>query len=387
MLETCIVRGVRADSISKADVAREFRELVDAGARICPSGSAKSRPRSLLTRGYVPQYRIRLFDTRLWLAEIRQEPNARFFITYVMLDAQRDLPPRRRRLHTRYFYKDASLVWRSASHFARSASENWIGKGDVKPVLEDGEERLYTAEETTNLPLEIQPALDLMSRAAENIVRDDKAIGLVLRRAPDHRVEPYAEFTTPRRRAAADPTNLVNGGEPVAWFTRKNDPSSLRFARGYEPDFRGGILEVDPETSRLYGGTLRKFRVLSKNRKIQYQLVAAPQHVWVVPPQALTTQLSSFALRTIDVEADDQLFVPGWEYHYLDDWQDPPQIYSQIPEGWAGVQSTVDPARADASPWLEELPVLQEFRQAIGLPRPRGKNAPSPPRKEARTKR
>ena len=240
----------------------------------------------------------------------------------------------------------------------------------MKPVIEDGEERFYTAEETTNLPLELQPALDLLSRSAKTIVRDDRAIGLVLRRGPDDRTEPYADFTGPRRRAAADPGNLVNGGEPVAWFTRKNDPSSLRFARGYDPDFAKGILEVDPESSRLYGGPLRKFRVLSKNQRIQYQLVASTQHVWLVPPQALTTQLSSYAVRTIDVEADDALFVPGWEYHYLDEWEDPPRIYSQIPEGFAGEQSSVDPARADAGAWLEELPVLQEFRRAIGLPPP-----------------
>ena len=55
-----------------------------------------------------------------------------------------------------------------------------------------------------------------------------------------------------------------------------------------------------------------------------------------VPPQALTTELSSFGVRTIDVEAADDLCVPAMEYHYLDDWEDPPVLYSQIPAGFAG---------------------------------------------------
>jgi hypothetical protein len=57
------------------------------------------------------------------------------------------------------------------------------------------------------------------------------------------------------------------------------------------------------------------------------------------------------------------------EYHYLDDWEDPPALYSQIPAGFAGEQSSVDTARADASPWLERLPVIQEFRAALRIPR------------------
>jgi hypothetical protein len=116
---------------------------------------------------------------------------------------------------------------------------------------------------------------------------------------------------------------------------------------------------------------MRKFRILSTNRKIQYQFVAGPRHVWIVPPQALTTELTSYGVRTIDVNVDDDLSVPGYEYHYLDESEDPPRLYSQIPEGFAGEISEVDPARADASPWLEQMPVIQQFRKAIRFPRPR----------------
>ncbi|HTF34206.1 MAG TPA: hypothetical protein VK714_10975 [Myxococcota bacterium] len=367
MLETRIVTGIRPCELTKGQVAREFKMLLDRGARIRPAGRARANPSCLQSLGYTPRHKLRLFDTVYYLADLRYDDDARFFVAYVLLGVDRDHALRE--IFPRFFYKDASLVWRSASHFARSESENWIGKGDLKRVRENGEVALYSAEETTNLPLEIQPALDLISRKADRVRRDLRALGLVLRQAPDHRIEPYQDFSAPRRRAASDPRNLIHRGEAVAWFARRNDPSSLRFARGYEPDFARGILEVSHSGSRLYEGEIRKFRILSRNKEIQYQFVAAPKHVWVVPPQALTIDLSSYGVRTIDVSADEDLFVPGFEYHYVDDSETPPRLYSQIPEGFAGKISTVDPARADASPWLERLPIIQEFRRAIRFPR------------------
>jgi hypothetical protein len=318
-----------------------------------------------------------LFDTIFYLSDLRYDDDARFFVAYVLLAVSRDQKGQSREIFPRYFYKDASLIWRSASHFAQSESENWIGKGDLKRVWEDGQVALYSAEETTNLPFEIQPALDLISREVDGLRRDRRARGLVLRKAPDRRVEPYRDFAAPRRKAASDPHNLIHRGKAVAWFTRRNDPTSLRFAEGYAPDFAQGILEVSHSGSRLYGGEIRKFRVLSQNKVIQYQFVAAPRQVWVVPPQALTVELSSYGVRTIDVHADEDLFVPGYEYHYLDDSEDPPRLFSQIPGGFAGEISAIDPARADASPWLEKLPIVQEFRRAIRFPKPRGRSTPT----------
>jgi hypothetical protein len=369
-LETSIVTGVHAAETSEAEVAREFRGLLDSGARIRCAGEAKSDPRGILTRRYPPRHKLVLFDTTFYLAHLRQDANARFFVTYVLLDASRPLAPGRRALFARVFYKDASLIWRSASHFARSEYENWIGKGDLKWVVEHGQHVRYTAEETTNLPFEIQAPLDALTRAVPAPKRDERVMPLVLRRAPDTRVAPYDDFVAPRRKAMADPRNRIHGGKRVAWFARPHDPASLRFARGYEPDFANGIIEVYAIGSRLYGGEIRKFRILSANRRIQYQFVAAPRQVWIVPPQALTTELSSFGVRTVDVNADDDLFVPGYEYHFMDDSEDPPQLYSQIPPGFAGAISEVDPARADASPWNERLAVLQDFRKAIGHPAP-----------------
>jgi hypothetical protein len=366
LLETRIVSRVRPAAKTPAQVEREFRGLLADGARLRACGSARRSPGRLLTWGYAPKHAVRLFDATFYLTHLRLGDELRFFVGYVLLGADRD--PARGEIHPRIFYKDSSLVWRSPTHFIRSARENWIGKGALKCVREDGAWLEYGAEETTNLPLEIQPALDELSRRGPPPRRDPRALGRILRRAPDGRFEPYQDFSAPRARAASDPRNRIHGGEPIAWFTRRGDPGSLRFARGYDPDFGGGLLEVTRSASRLYGGRVGKYRILSKNRRIQYQFVAGPRHVWIIPPQALTTELSSYGVRTIDVEADDDLFVPGYEYHFVDESVSPPQLHSQIPDGFAGAASTVDPSRADASGWLEALPVIREFRRRLRLP-------------------
>ena len=99
--------------------------------------------------------------------------------------------------------------------------------------------------------------------------------------------------------------------------------------------------------------------------RLQYLFFVAPRHVWIVPPQATTRELSSYGVRTVDVRADDDLFVPGYEYHYVEDQTDPPELVSQIPEGFAGPQTEFDPTRADASPWLDRLPIVREFRRIV----------------------
>jgi hypothetical protein len=124
------------------------------------------------------------------------------------------------------------------------------------------------------------------------------------------------------------------------------------------------VVEVTRSASRMYGGPIAKLRILSKNRRIQYQFVAGPRHVFLIPAQALTTELSSYGVRTIDVVADEDLFVPGYEYHY----RERGVLYTQIPPGFAGAASELDPTRADASPWLERLPVVQEFRRRFPDP-------------------
>jgi hypothetical protein len=354
-LDTRIVKNVHPGGASPREVRRELRALLDAGCRLRPAGSARMRPDVLLER-YPPRYAVALFDARFLLAGLREDENFRFFVAYLRLGEGRDLFPR-------LFYKDSSLVWRCATHWISAPGVHWIGKGDVKHLEEADGHFEHSAEETTNLPLELQAALDELSRRTRRVVWDELALGRLLRRAPVGRHEAYADFIGPRRRAAAVRANLVHGGRPVAWFLRRNDPTSLRFAPGFAPDF-GRVIDVSRSASRMYGGAIVKRRILSRNRHIQYQFVAGPRHVWIIPAQSLTTELSSYGVRTIDVVADEDLFVPGYEYHYLERGV----LYTQIPRGFAGAASEIDPTRADASPWLERLPVVQEFRRRFPDP-------------------
>ncbi len=362
MLESRIVTGVTPESGGR-EIAREFRGLVDGGVRIKAAGEGRRDPGRFLRADYLPKHAIRLFDATYYLTDLREdttwEGTLRFFVAYVHPRSDS------RQVYPRIFSKDYSLVWRSPSHFIRSENENWMGKGDVRWVVEDGEEILYTFEETTNLPLEIQAALDALTRVGGRPRSDRRAVARILRHAPDDRLEPYADFSGPRRRAEADPRNRIHGGRRVAWFTRKNDPTSLRFARGFEPDFRKGVLETSRSKSRFYGGVIRKVRILSRNGKIQYQFVAGPRHTWIIPPQALTTEVTSYGVRSIDVLHDEDLCVPGFEYHFVDASTNPPTLHSQVPEGFAGAPTELDPARVDASAWTDRLPVIQEFRRQV----------------------
>jgi hypothetical protein len=350
-----VTTGIEPSAQAPRAVARELEALLAGGCRLRPAGTARSRPAALRAQ-YPPRYRVDLFGARFYLAELREDENFRFFVAYVRLGEACELFPR-------LFYKDSSLVWRCATHWISAPGTFWIGKGDVKVIDDETGQTEYSAEETTNLPYEMQGALDDVSRRAKSVRWDARALARLLRRAPVGRYEAYADFIGPRRRAAARPGGRIHGGRPVAWFARRGDPASLRFAKGFAPDF-GRVVEVTRSASRMYGGAIAKLRILSENRRIQYQFVAGPHHAWIIPAQALTTELSSYGVRTVDVVADEDVFVPGYEYHYLEGGE----LYTQIPPGFAGPASEVDPTRADASPWLERLPVIREFRRRIPDP-------------------
>jgi hypothetical protein len=70
-------------------------------------------------------------------------------------------------------------------------------------------------------------------------------------------------------------------------------------------------------------------------------------------------------VRAIDVHAAEDLSVPGFEYCYVDESTRPPTLHSQIPPGFAGAPSDLDPARRDASAWIERLPVIRAFRTKV----------------------
>ena len=117
------------------------------------------------------------------------------------------------------------------------------------------------------------------------------------------------------------------------------------------------LLEENTTQSKFFGGTLCKFRILSSNREIQYLFFSSPTHAWVTHPQALSTELSTYGVRTVDVLAPDEMSIPGYEYHE--------DGHSQIPAGYAGAPHPMEPDRSDASAWLEELPVIRDFRAKV----------------------
>ncbi len=352
MIPTAVQPSAALSPSSPRAVAGELRRHLERGVPLRADGLAAKRPNRLFSLGYQPKFKVELFSTVFYLSGLRQNEDLRFFVGYVLQGGV---------AYARLFYKDVSLQWRCASH----RTDDWIGKGDVQSVWEGNEYGIYSAEATTDLPLEVQGAFESASRSAKRIPYDVNGPVLVLRRGPANRVAAYRDFTEPRRRAQANPRNLIHGNKRVAYFSKRSDPKSLRFAAGFEPDFRRGILDRGRSRSKLYGGVVRRYRILSRNRLIQYQFMASPRHVWIIPPQALTTELSTYGVRTIDVHADEDLFVPGFEYHFFDDSEDPPELVSQIPKGFAGAPSKIDPSRCDASRWLDPIPVIRDFRGKV----------------------
>ena len=364
--ETLLVRSVTPEPLTPAQVARRFLRLIEGGARVRPAGKARKRPALLLTPRYLPRHEVRLFGASFFLGDYRFDDSVGFFVGFLVLGERgvesngvesngvESNASASRAIWPRIFYKDSSLLWRVASHFVRDGDSVWIGKGDTRVEERGGWEYRHSAEETANLPYELQFALDELSRRGTKR-RDDAALELVVRAAPRGRIEPYADFTAPRRRAAEQ--HRENGGRQVARFRKKGDPSSLCFARGYEPDLTRGIVERGASSSAFFGGRVEKFRVLSTNERVQYLFLASPTHVWLGPPQLLTTELSTYGVRTLDVLADEDVFLPGFEYHEEGE--------SQIPLGFAGEPHPDNPDRADAAAWLEALPVIRAFRAKV----------------------
>jgi len=360
LIPTAIVPSVALADLTPRAAQRGLRVLIDGGAVVRAAGRPEQARARLMRGRYAATTLVDLLGTRFYLTDYFQTPQLRFFVAYVVQRAGRSGGAA---IHPRIFYKDGSLVWRAASHMVSSADEFWVGKGDVRVWSTRTMEHVKSAEATTDLPLEMQTALEVASRRTVRVRNEQLALELVLRNAPPDRLQAYADFVAPRRRAAAERRNLVHGGRRVAWFRDPRDPGSLTIVPGYEPDYRRGVVERATSTSVLYGGTLRRFRIVSVNRRIQYLFFAGPRQVWLANPQATTTELSSYGVRTIDVWVDDDLCCPGYEYHFVDDSVDPPGFHSQIPAGFAGPAGPHDPDRADASPWLDAMPIVREFRK------------------------
>lgn len=360
-ISTQVVDDVSPASISTDRVEKEFLSLLRS-SKMRVAGNAKRDPMKQLIRHQLPRHRIDLFDTQFYLTNFRQIPELRFFIGYVVQPNQKS---QRLEVFPRILYKDLSLAWRSASHLSFSGDDIWVGKGDIR-TQDDGEYEVIESDEaTTDVPLEMQAALESLLRFSGDEDADPTLLKLVLREAPPDRIAPYRDFTAPRKLAASNPKNLINRGRAIAWFEKANDPTSLMFAKGFEPDFRHGVISKAKTKSRLYGGTLRRFRILSTNGQVQHYFIAGRNQTWMYPPQALTTELSSYGVRTISITVDDNAYLSGFEYHYLEDTPTGNELYSQIPSGFAGDACPVDDTKADASPWLDRLPVIRQFKAEL----------------------
>ena len=73
----------------------------------------------------------------------------------------------------------------------------------------------------------------------------------------------------------------------------------------------------------------------------------------------------SYGVRTLDARVDDDLLLPGYEYHFMEDIEGEATLHTQIPPGFAGAASEFDNYRADTSPWLEKMSVIREFRRKV----------------------
>ena len=355
-----IIPGVKRHPGNPLSVSREFSGLLDRGAIFRAAGIAGNDPSVLFKRGLKPKHKIELFDTVFYLTNVRQIPELRFFVGYVAQKHEDKIY-----IHPVIIYKDLSLSWRSASHFTMVDGDIWIGKGDVR-VDEDGEfQTLESIEATTDMPLEMQSALESLLHRSRRAANGDGVLELVLKQGTANRIEPFADFTNPRKRAQSRRQNLINENRSIARFTRKNDPTSLAIVTGFEPDFANGVIDRSSSHSKLYGGRLRRFRVVSVNRIVQYYFFSGARHVWIIPAQATTIELSCFGVRTIDVLADDDLFIPGFEYHFHEKNGNGFELYSQIPPGFAGETCPVDDVKADASTWLDQIPLIKKFRRDI----------------------
>ena len=352
------VTSARLARISARDIRKNFSDLLATGTKLKAAGEAKTSIQSLLRPRYLPTAKLDIFDTEIFLSRAFQNPALRFMVAYVH---HKDDP----HIYPRIFYKDISLIWRAASHMIATGDDFWIGKGDVITKRHAGFELIESHESTTDLPFEICDALEKQNRSKDKVLFDEEALFLCLRSAPASRIAAYADFVSPRRKAQSQRSRLINRGRSIARFTKKNDPTSLVFVDGFEPNFKHGLVDVTQLRSKTFGGRVHRFRFLSKNREIQYMFMAARKHVWIIPPQTLEPQISTYGVRLVDVKADEDLFIPGYEYHYVDPDVHRSEHFSQIPKGFVGEQCPYDSSRHDASPWLEQLPIIRKFREAM----------------------
>ena len=148
------INRLRIDNVETLEkttrrVATDFKRMLATSYRLRVDGQAKRAPGRLLESGYTPKYEIELFGTRYFLCNQRDSEGLKVMPAYVLPAGDN------KTIYARVFYKDSSLVWRSASHFVNTDDEYWIGKGALRLIDKRGVKGWFSVEETTNLPLEI----------------------------------------------------------------------------------------------------------------------------------------------------------------------------------------------------------------------------------------
>ena len=136
---------------------------------------------------------------------------------------------------------------------------------------------------------------------------------------------------------------VVQGVDEVVFTGSEAEAGFWIEAKGAEPHFTGTAAEVDAWVAE--------------------RQAEEDDFFW---PNLLMVSGAVLLMATLAMGRDrEDLSIPGYEYHFIDEAEDPPTLHRQIPEGFAGEASAVDPSRADASAWLEALPVVKAFREQV----------------------
>ena len=153
-IPTEIIPSVDRTDISSRVVHRKFEALLGS-AKVEFTANTGAAIADLFKKRLAPKHHIALFDTEYFFSNVRQLPELRFFVCYVV---------QRKRIYPRIVYKDLSLAWRCASHFSYLGEDIWLVKGDTRQELIGEELVEFSDESTTDLPLEIQTAVLVLAK-------------------------------------------------------------------------------------------------------------------------------------------------------------------------------------------------------------------------------
>ncbi|MCX5701739.1 MAG: methyltransferase domain-containing protein, partial [Candidatus Omnitrophica bacterium] len=325
---------------NKTEIGSEFSNLIPR-VSIQVDGRKVTSGADLLQNGFVPQYKISLNGMDYYLSKpYTSQRNGRpYFIGFLhRINPETGVEE----IFARTIYKSNSQnIWRIASS---EGPGGWIGKG-----LED--------EMTTNAPLEIQSSL-------EKLCLDNGKLEIKEGFYDD--LEKRADFKSPEE---FNHTILLhgeelNGGISIGSFAETGNPESYRFQNGFEPDFNNGVIEEFNTYSPIYGD-VESYRMLSNNKQVQFVFnVDRENRVWIGAVQSVTPRFTRFGVRAdrIDIGAMEMENIEGVN-RPVDILMPASEYDTQIPKGYIGNHKA--DRYYDASPFIDKIPVIKEFRQKV----------------------